>query len=1766
MNSRKLLLILSIISFQLSWSQATLPVSRTSWATTPTGWTDSGIGKRTSSFACSGNDGGIFDNNGDQMILWFNTVPTQLVFKLKSTSMSGASELVVEESDDGTTYTPLGNYGTALGSTAITNCADITLGLLSTSRYIRWTYTKVTGNCDIDDINVTVPTCTQPTTQATLPTSTAITNFGGTIGWTRGTGDNVLVVARQGSAVNADPASGTAYTANAAFGSGDQIGTGNYVVYKGAGTSVAVTALLENTTYHYAVYEYNNTGLCYKLAGLTGNFTTTRCSPTVQATSFTSSSVTATSATVGWTSGNGNRVLLVGRAGGAVNADPATGTAYTGNAAFGSGTQIGTGNYVLYSGATLASVPITGLTASTTYHFAIYEFNSSGICYNLTELTGNFTTPAGISVIAFSDIPTQVAAANVPQATTDHVIYKLQLAITNASATLTQLQVTTTGTYLATDITGYKLRYSTDAVLDAGDVTLKALAASAPGTKTFNALTQLIPVGTTGYLFVTVDIAPAAVVTRTIAVNAVVSSNITVSSPGGTSKIASPSIPTAGGTQTIVASAPDVPTNFTEGCSSNTTQELSWSAPATGTYDGYLLVVRAAGTPNGVNAIVAASQPFTLDYSLAPTYAGLSRVLYIGSGTTATVTGLTPGISYTYALHAYKNNGATSLFSTATTTTQVAMLPNVTIPAAFAGNTSAIISWINPAIGCYDGIMAVVTTAPGITFAPTGNGSAYTANPAYAAPNQVVFKGPSNFVPITGLTNGVTYYIEIFVRNGTEWSSGVEIQVTPNLSTVFKPGELVFVGFDAQYLGSGGQDEYMVATMVDILPGTTFSIANSRFEAGAAANVRTNKWGGSGDNPSGAPAVTNFTYNGPGNITAGSVLVLNTNGSDVFSYMGVITGTVETDRTSAFTTSQPFGTAPNITTQNGDGEQIYLLQGSYVYDGVTDATEANYYLSGTLLHGFTMRVGWVPLTTACSGATSGGNTRQSRLPVELNCFNVESVATNTQSGFYKNSAEHGSASIRTIIIAISNVASNWTLSNGRYTTDATSSAATRAGKTFIIGTGNPNGQWNGSVDTNWFNCANWERLTVPDEFVDVIVNGTATRDAIISYTAPFADTFSNIAQCKNVTISGRKLVVEGTGINNLGSNNKIEVYGNVAISGTGVLDMDDSATGTEDGQLYLQGDWTSVNNASFLQGESTVHFVGGAVQVINTNTTANPEEFYNVVLDNDFNTATSNDLIAEGNLTINSSKQVSIDGTDGYIRVHNKLTNNGDVTIESNGQLIQVNDTDINDGDYSGTKFTVKREYTAKDIDYVYWGAPTKSFAVANLPNGYRYEWNPVFANTNGTFGNWITPSTPDMTSGKGYIARTFNGSASNVTNTFSFSGQPNNGLISVPVSRGNIQGLITDPPLSYPIVGSTIKWDDNWNLVGNPYPSAIKALSFLSANSSIEGFVYVWTHGTAPSAAIPDPFYYDFVLNYSSDDYIIYNGTGTVKGPSGFDGIIASGQGFFVLMKDGPATSENVIFNNSMRSTVAYGAYNNSQFYRNAAPQATVSGDEEKHRIWLDIISPQNTLRRTLVGYVDTATNEKDRLFDAVTKPLAMDIYSFLDNQDIQEYCIQGRGLPFLDSDTVKIGINVATVGEYKIAIGAVDGLFTTDQDIYLEDKLLNVIHDLRVAPYTFTTQNGIFNDRFVLRYTTAALGTADFENANQVIVSNIHGEITVKSFVENIQEVTVYDILGRQLFHANTIGAIEFSTSNVSISHQSLIVKIKLTNGVIITRKIVF
>lgn len=216
------------------------------------------------------------------------------------------------------------------------------------------------------------------------------------INWTRGNGSQVLVVASLSPTFNGGglPANGTDYTANASFGSGNPVGSNNFVVYEGTASSVTVTNLVLSTTYHFRIFEFNGTlsNTTYNTTSFLSGSATTLSPPTIGSTNLTTSLITGNSATLSWTAGNGTRRLVILQVGSTPD-NPTDYTTYFPSSSFGSGSSIGAGR-VIFQGTTPTTVNITNLAPNTTYHYKVVEFNgSSGPVYDVANaLTGSFTT------------------------------------------------------------------------------------------------------------------------------------------------------------------------------------------------------------------------------------------------------------------------------------------------------------------------------------------------------------------------------------------------------------------------------------------------------------------------------------------------------------------------------------------------------------------------------------------------------------------------------------------------------------------------------------------------------------------------------------------------------------------------------------------------------------------------------------------------------------------------------------------------------------------------------------------------------------------------------------------------------------------------------------------------------------------------------------------------------------------------------------------------------------------------------------------------------------------------------------------------------------------------------------------------------------------------------------------------------------------------------------------------------------------------------
>jgi hypothetical protein len=547
-----------------------------------------------------------------------------------------------------------------------------------------------------------------------------------------------------------------------------------------------------------------------------------------------------------------------------------------------------------------------------------------------------------------------------------------------------------------------------------------------------------------------------------------------------------------------------------------------------------------------------------------------------------------------------------------------------------------------------------------------------------------------------------------------------------------------------------------------------------------------------------------------------------------------------------------------------------------------------------------------------------------------------------------------------------------------------------------------------------------------------------------------------------------------------------------------------------------------------------------------------PSATKTAIINGNYNTAINGNIDA-CSLSITAGTMTVAANT--YVNIQNDLTVNTGTTlnIQNQGSLVMVNNLGIvtNTGTINVSRTTTPYE----KFDYTYWSSPmvntTIGSALGSWRNDYTFKFQTInFSDTttaatglppaDGFDDNndvWVlTPQATVMSPGQGYIAMSPTTGSFPTTSTVTFTGTPNNGIITTPIVLSGNSGSVID----------------DFNLIGNPYASSIFADAFITTNTNISGTLYFWTHvkDIDLTAINPGPNIY----NFRPDDYATYNlsgGTASTNGGAIPSGYVASGQGFLVEA----ITAGNITFNNTMRNS----GYSNTNFYRN-------KNQVVKDRIWISIQNDLGMYSQQLLAYLQGTTLGYDRAYDGL-RSKAMTYIHFYSQIENEEYKIQSRG-DFDEKDTVPLGYQSEYSGEFKIKIDNTEGVLNSPSvNVYLEDKLLHITHNLKQSDYTFTTTIGKFENRFVLRYRDEILDNQSFSTfQNEVFVTTLNNEIKINSTSENIKNYTIYDVLGRILDSKNDQNLNQININTIARQHQALIIKTTLQRGQVITKKVMF
>lgn len=180
------------------------------------------------------------------------------------------------EPEDGTTYQPgdlLPGGGQVLycgkSQSSFTHTG---LQTLTSYQYKLWSYD---GNIYSSPVEKHIATtCYTPSSQAASLTFPSIGTNHVTLNWSRGSGENLLVMASERT-IREDPLPGKGYEASDNYGEGDQLDQSSvYAVYNGTGDTVRVKGLKRDRNYYFNLYEYNIADSCYLMPALSESVTT----------------------------------------------------------------------------------------------------------------------------------------------------------------------------------------------------------------------------------------------------------------------------------------------------------------------------------------------------------------------------------------------------------------------------------------------------------------------------------------------------------------------------------------------------------------------------------------------------------------------------------------------------------------------------------------------------------------------------------------------------------------------------------------------------------------------------------------------------------------------------------------------------------------------------------------------------------------------------------------------------------------------------------------------------------------------------------------------------------------------------------------------------------------------------------------------------------------------------------------------------------------------------------------------------------------------------------------------------------------------------------------------------------------------------------------------------------------------------------------------------------------------------------------------------
>ena len=443
---------------------------------------------------------------------------------------------------------------------------------------------------------------------------------------------------------------------------------------------------------------------------------------------------------------------------------------------------------------------------------------------------------------------------------------------------------------------------------------------------------------------------------------------------------------------------------------------------------------------------------------------------------------------------------------------------------------------------------------------------------------------------------------------------------------------------------------------------------------------------------------------------------------------------------------------------------------------------------------------------------------------------------------------------------------------------------------------------------------------------------------------------------------------------------------------------------------------------------------------------------------------------------MNISPGTSVQSQNINIGSGGQLVNCGDYTVAGNlvnnagtsGLIIRSDANGTGSLLHNSTNVAASMEQYLTSERWHLVSSPMANSTIEAYMNIYLKQWN----ETDSTWTYLTQPTTLPMNATEGYSAW----ASDNLTGTVTvnYEGNLNNG----------------DYPLSLAYTASSNA--AGWNLLGNPYPSAIDWNLDNSWNrTDVGGWVVV----------------YDNAIFKGWNPYL----TGIDRSFNGkTDGIIPATQGFWVRAT---SASASLMVPQSQRT------HNSQPFYKDV---------EESEYMSLRLMASANGYTdEAAIIFMDGASNSFDALYDLEKMYNVDEAPNISSKMEGSEYSVNVLPVGFLnavESPVIPVSFKLGMEQECAITVSGVES-FDLSIPIYLEDLKDDVLTDLRIhEDYIFLASPLDNPNRFLLHF-GEPLDVEELGNSNAIHIYS-HGESVYIRLAENQKgEAAIFDMTGRKV-----------------------------------------